>query len=34
MLLEIENVRNDTQRRIDAHSHIKKLGLDEQGNAI
>ncbi|CAL6025106.1 TBP-interacting_protein TIP49 [Hexamita inflata] len=34
MILEIENVRSDAQRRVDAHSHIKKLGLDESGQAI
>lgn len=33
MLLQIENTKSDTQRRIDAHSHIKRLGLDENGVA-
>ncbi|TNJ28109.1 TBP-interacting protein TIP49 [Giardia muris] len=31
--VEIEQVTSDKQRRIDAHSHIKKLGLTNEGAA-
>ncbi|EET01936.1 Putative TIP49 C-terminus protein [Giardia duodenalis] len=31
MKIEIEQVTSDRQKRIDAHSHIKKLGLDGDG---
>lgn len=33
MKIEIQNVVNDHQKRVDAHSHIKKLGLNEDGSA-
>lgn len=31
--IEIDQVISDKQRRIDVHSHIKRLGLDASGNA-
>eukprot|EP00768_Dysnectes_brevis_P002133 gnl/Dysnectes_brevis/1674_a1904_2834.p1 GENE.gnl/Dysnectes_brevis/1674_a1904_2834~~gnl/Dysnectes_brevis/1674_a1904_2834.p1 ORF type:complete len:460 (-),score=162.89 gnl/Dysnectes_brevis/1674_a1904_2834:110-1489(-) len=32
--IEIEQIKTEHQRRIDVHSHIKKLGLAEDGSAI